>query len=270
MKKYRIGQFAKMMCVSLDFIRFYEEKGLIMSTVDADNHYHYYDISQAEIINKIKQYRKLGYNVNETIDLIKNSDKNQVMRLYASLADVQRNNLKRSAFAIKYLEFLQSALSAEDGTWYISLKPALWFLPHTQDDNFLEDPSVLSSFRDWAEQIPFTFSLDKWVIDRDGTLKAIYHGRAIECAVAEDCGLHPGEPAEFYPEKRCIEYYLDHIHSAEFNQAPFIGLNSIQAAVDIVKEKNFVIDGDVFVRLVTIYTENDRQHDRFVVYIPVK
>ena len=34
MKRYRIGELAKMMCVSLDFIRFYEEKGLIEAWVD--------------------------------------------------------------------------------------------------------------------------------------------------------------------------------------------------------------------------------------------
>lgn len=270
MKKYRIGQFAKMMCVSLDFIRFYEEKGIIMSTVDADNHYHYYDISQAEIINKIKQYRKLGYNVNETIDLIKNSDKDQVLQLYASQADTQRKNLKKSAFAIQYLDFLQTALSVKDGTWYISLKPAIWFLPHTRDDNFLETPGVLSSFRDWAEQIPFTFSMDRWVIDAEGTLKAIYHGRAIECAVAEDCGLQPSAPAEFYPARRCMEYYLDYKHPSDFNQSPFIGLNNIQPAIDVVREKRFVIDGNVFVRLVSFFKEGDQQHDRFIVYIPIQ
>lgn len=270
MKKYRIGQLAKMMCVSLDFIRFYEEKGLIQSTVDTNNHYHYYDISQSEIISKIKQYRKLGYNVTETIDLIKNADKDQILLLYASLAETQRKNLKRSAFAIQYLEFLRNALTAEDGTWYISLKPALWFLPHTRDDDFLEDPAVVSSFKAWSEQAPFTFSMDRWVIDAEGTLQAIYHGRAIEYAVAEDCGLHPTGPAEFYPQKRCIEYYLDYIHANEFNLSSYIGLDSIQAALDVVKEKRFVIDGDVFVRLVTLFKEDGRNHDRFVVYIPIK
>ena len=60
------------MCVSLDFIRFYEEKGLIEAWVDPKNNYHYYDVSQSEMIYLIQLYRKLGYSVKETIDLMKN------------------------------------------------------------------------------------------------------------------------------------------------------------------------------------------------------
>ena len=270
MKKYRIGQLARMMCVSLDFIRFYEEKGLIKYTADPKNRYHYYDISQSEMIHKIQQYRKLGYNVNETVALLRHADKNEMIELFLSRSAAHQNSIKMSSYAIRYLYFLQATLSTPSGTWYISRKPAMWFLPHTIDENYLDDPATLSAYKEWNEQLPLVFSLDKWILNRDGTLHQIQHGRGIEQSVADDFGLNPTSPAMLYPEKRCMEYYLDLENQADTGWAPTMELSSIHEAMDVVREKQFEIDGDVFVRHVTFYHTGEIRHNIFVIYVPIK
>lgn len=269
MKQYRIGQLAKMMGVSLDFIRFYEQKGLIKASVDPDNNYHYYDVSQSEIIYKILQYRKLGFNVQETIELINHADKERLLEMYASRATAHRNSISMSVYAIRYFEFLQRVLRTKNDTWYIEQAPSIWYLPHTLNDDYLEDTSIQKTFRMWKDKVPLNFTLDKWIIGSGGELKAIYHGRAIECSVAEEFGLKPVEPVEYLPERRVLEYYLDYKLTAEFDLEPSIGLSNIQPALDLIHEKNFVIDGDIFVRLVTFYMENNYRHNIFVIYIPI-
>ena len=57
MKQYRIGDFAEQMGVSIDFIKYDEEKGLIKSWKDPKNRYHYYPFMRMECINK-KQNRR--------------------------------------------------------------------------------------------------------------------------------------------------------------------------------------------------------------------
>ena len=269
MRRYRIGQLAKMMGVSLDFIRFYEKKGLIESSVDPVNNYHYYDVSQSEIIYKIQQYRKLGYNMHETMDLINLADKSHMLEMYASRASAHRESIRMSTYAIRYLEFLQKVLSIKNGTWFISQVPSIWFLPHAMNDDYLEDTPTHKAFRTWGSNVPLSFSIDRWIIGADGRLKAIYHGRAMECSVAEEFGLSPIEPVEYMPERRVLEYYLDYAHSSKFNLHASPGLSNIQAALDLVREKNFVIDGDIFVRLVTFYMDGPDRHDVFVIYIPI-
>ncbi len=270
MKKYRIGQLAKMMCVSLDFIRFYEQKGLIKFTTDPSNGYHYYDISQSEMTYKIQQYRRLGYNVNDTVALLKTADKDQILAMYASKSDFHKENLKMSSFAIRYLDFLRTTLSTQSGTWYITRKPSMWFLPHTQNDDYLSDPTTLAAYKSWNEQIPLVFSMDRWIIDNEGNLIKIQHGRGIEKSVADDFGIRPAAPAILYPEKRCIEYYLDLENQAGSGWAPSMELSSIHLPLDVVRDKKFEIDGDVFMRHVTFYHENGIRHNIFVIYIPIK
>ncbi len=265
MKQYRISEFAKRMCVSLDFIRFYENKGLIQATIDAKNGYHYYDVSQSEAIYLIQQYRRLGCSVNEVVELMQNSNLAQLQQKCAALAQTHRETMKTSRYATHYLEKMQDALASPNGTWYISRVPAIWFLPHTDGDDYLQDPAYTDAYRDWVEHAPLFFSLDKWELRADGTLKAIRHGRALECSVAEDFGFAPGAAAERYPQKRCLEYYLD---STDFGSS--LGLRNLQPAFDIIREKDFRVDGDAFLRHIAFYTEYGQPHNRFIVYIPIQ
>ena len=243
MKKYRIGEFAKRMCVTLDFVRFYEQKGLIESTVDKSNNYHYYDISQSEVIYKILQYRKLGFSANETV-----------------------------ALSIKYLDYLKTALSTGNGTWYISRLPPLWFMPHTVGDDYLDSPDLQSAYSKWANEVPLIFSMTKWKMNDDGSFSSLFHGRALEYAVAEEFGLTPHDSFELLPERRCIEYYLDIVHPAEshFSMGPTLSIDYLQPALNIVREKNFEIDGDIFDRHIAFFTKDGQAFSKLVVYVPIK
>lgn len=265
-KKYRISQFAKKLCVSLDFIRFYEGKGLIESIVDHNNGYHYYDISQSEIVYLIQQYRKLGYSVNEIVDILQHSTVEQLLQKHTALAASHKDMIKFSSQAIRYLDELSQALSSPNGTWYIVRMPAIWYLPHAEGDDFLDSSALQEEYRFWVENAPLLYSLDKWTIRPDGTLASIRHGRAIDCSVAEDFGFKPGASAELYGPKRCLEYYMD---STDFiTTSP--GLENIRSALDILLQKNFTLDGDIFLRHIALYSENGNLHNRFVVYIPIK
>ena len=272
MKRYRIGEFAKRMSVTLDFIRFYEEKGLIESTVDPRNNYHYYDVSQSEIIYKIQQYRNLGFNVSETVELIRHANKDQMLAMFGARSEAHSNAIVRSRYAINYLDFLQRALSTQNGTWYISRLPAFWFMSHTLGDDYLDSLSIQSTFTMWAAEVPLNFSMTKWALNNDGALSALYHGRAMEQSVAKEFNFVPHNAVELVPEKRCIEYYFDYAHPKEFshNMGPSLSLANIQPALDIVREKNFEIDGDIFDRHVAFYNEKGLPYSKLVIYIPIK
>ena len=272
MKKYRIGEFAKRMCVTLDFVRFYEQKGLIESTVDKSNNYHYYDISQSEVIYKILQYRKLGFSANETVDLIKKADTEQILNYLSTRAAAHKDSIRMSTFSIKYLDYLKTALSTGNGTWYISRLPPLWFMPHTVGDDYLDSPDLQSAYSKWANEVPLIFSMTKWKMNDDGSFSSLFHGRALEYAVAEEFGLTPHDSFELLPERRCIEYYLDIVHPAEshFSMGPTLSIDYLQPALNIVREKNFEIDGDIFDRHIAFFTKDGQAFSKLVVYVPIK
>ena len=63
---YTRGQFAVMCNVGKKALRLYHEEGLLIPVyINEDNGYHYYDETQIEILEQIKQYRKLGLSLFE-------------------------------------------------------------------------------------------------------------------------------------------------------------------------------------------------------------
>ncbi len=270
MRMYKIGELAKNMHVSLDFIRFYEKKGLITPVIDEKNHYHYYHISQSEIIFKIQQYRRLGFSANDTVKLMKSAGKADLIQMYDTRAAALARDIQMSTCSIQYLNFLKTALSTPNGTWYITRRPSFWFLPHTKDDDYLDDPFVTGVYQDWAEQLPLVYSIDKCILDSDGTLNMVYHGRAIEVSSTAPISLQHNEKIEFYPEQRCIEYYLDSEIKETGEIAPPNEANIIYEAYSVVQEKKFETNGDIFLRVAAIYDEDGIQHHKFIIHIPIK
>jgi DNA-binding transcriptional MerR regulator len=77
MKKYTIGQVAKITGLPAKTLRFYEEKGVIKNAYREENGYRYYDDENIEDIKLIKYARDLGLPLSEIMKLMigcKNGD----------------------------------------------------------------------------------------------------------------------------------------------------------------------------------------------------
>ncbi|WOE30845.1 MULTISPECIES: MerR family transcriptional regulator [unclassified Acinetobacter] len=66
-----ISQLAKKAHTTIDTIRFYEKKGLLLPKIKASNHYRYYDENSLYQLNFILNCRHLGLSVKEIIYLLK-------------------------------------------------------------------------------------------------------------------------------------------------------------------------------------------------------
>ena len=63
---YSRGQFAIIGKVGRKALRIYHEEGLLVPAfINGENGYHYYDESQLEVLEKIKQLRKIGFSLYE-------------------------------------------------------------------------------------------------------------------------------------------------------------------------------------------------------------
>ncbi len=63
-RQYRIGEFAQLVGISSETLRFYEQEGLLKPDRDEYNHrsYHYQD---AELITELLQLKSLGLTIDE-------------------------------------------------------------------------------------------------------------------------------------------------------------------------------------------------------------
>lgn len=73
MKKYKIGEVAKIVDIPAESIRFFESKGLISPEKDPFNKYRYYDVWDINRLYDYKKFRNLDFSLAESIDIVKSS-----------------------------------------------------------------------------------------------------------------------------------------------------------------------------------------------------
>lgn len=68
--KFKIGEFSRMMQVTVKTLRHYEKKGLLLPyEVDEWTGYRYYTICQMQKLNAIRQLQRLGFTLEEIKEL---------------------------------------------------------------------------------------------------------------------------------------------------------------------------------------------------------
>ena len=69
--KLKIGEFSRLMQVTVKTLRHYETKGLLMPyEVDEWTGYRYYSLAQMQRMQSIKQMQRLGFSLEEIRDLL--------------------------------------------------------------------------------------------------------------------------------------------------------------------------------------------------------
>ena len=69
--KLKIGEFSKMMQVTVKTLRHYEQRGLLMpEEVDKWTGYRYYSISQMQRLNAIRDLQRQGFTLEEVKELL--------------------------------------------------------------------------------------------------------------------------------------------------------------------------------------------------------
>jgi len=273
MKQYRIGDFAEQMGVSIDFIKYYEEKGLLSSWKDPKNRYHYYPFHQASTVMQILYFRSLGYNVKEIYDLLHNMDEEACFQQFANKANELEASREKLNYTISQLRFFQSALQrGKKKQWYITQVPSIYFLPHTNGEEYIRDDRTSGQIRQWNGHFPFVYILDRWFWDEQKQqYVAMQHGRAIESDMAQRLQLDVAEPASQIPATRCLEYYLNYSHDTRFDhQEKTLTTDKYEEVFRVIRQQNFKIVGDMFVRYITLTDQDGKQNELDVVYIPIE
>lgn len=269
MKRYRIGEFAKQMGVSIDFIKYYESEGVIRSVQDPHNRYHYYDFSQSKLVQLIRYYRSFGFSAQEVVALLRHAGEDGVVRLFEEKEQVHRRRILESTHITAQLAFMAHALREEPGgTWYIVRHPAVYFLGHTNDEEYITDERTIRHLKAWRQAVPYVYGVDRCVINADRPL--IQHGLAILEEDAKRLSLPLDPPVMVLPEARCLQYYLDVEHADSFDASPSLSVEVFEPVLRIVEEKHFAIAGDMFIRFISFYCRDGVQCEKNVLYIPIR
>ena len=205
MKQYRIGEYAKYLGVTPDFLKHYEEMGIIHSS-RSESGYRYYSFhTTIELIESIR-LRNYGIPLREIRELMHEhrTDNAQMDQILSEKMETLRQEIQLDeALEADYAAFLRwrEALADRDWDWEIRRSSPMLFLPHTDRYDFLKDQRIYEILNPWMSYIPIVKSSMK--LGPDG--QVTWGFSATESDVLH-LGLPVNEVVEHLPMKKTFYY----------------------------------------------------------------
>ena len=214
MKKYRIGELAKEMGVSHDYIKYYEKNDVIQCERDADSKYRYFTFTDAGKIADAKKYRNLGFPVKEVKNFIWDYSLNTTLDLFRKKKDELSLEVYKQEKRIKYLNNVLDCFPSGkfiNNQWYIIEHDEFYFFPHTKQNSFFLNRTDSIRVQKWIDEQPLTskaLSIPLRVEETSLEYEYLY-GFIADKSIVETLNLDIGEPAVRVEHGRCLIYYIE-------------------------------------------------------------
>lgn len=158
-RQYRIGDFARFMGVTPDFLKHYEELGLL-SVEQRASGYRFYSFEQSARILEYMRLRSYGVALREMGEMLSGTT-DEAMRRLDARADALRRRMEFDAAVLEEHRRVQAWFAerrVRPVDWEIRRVEPQLFLPHSTGTDFLKDPRIYEILRGWIERMPLVKS----------------------------------------------------------------------------------------------------------------
>ena len=205
LKQYRIGDYAKYLGVSPDFLKHYEQQGII-SPSRSESGYRYYSFHTTMKLIESIRLRNYGMTLREIREILtdRREDDAQVQsRIEENIRHLEQEISLDKALIRDYAEFAawRAPLEGRDWDWDVRTSAPMLFLPHTNKYDFLSDPRIYEILREWMSYIPIVKSTMR--IEKDGR---ITWGFVVSERDLRELGLPVNDVVEIIPAQKILYY----------------------------------------------------------------
>ncbi|MCL1896119.1 MAG: MerR family transcriptional regulator [Clostridiales bacterium] len=157
--RYKIGEVARILGISTDLIRYYEEKGVVKPQKNRANRYRYYDAWDINHLIECIWYKKMGFGI-EDIGRMSNTESYEelVARLTARSETLSNDIHYQQMLLARMRSLTDSVVHIKGGVGVCGLRPNREFLYYLNRRNeaFDNDPSLRGLNEVWSRYMPFT------------------------------------------------------------------------------------------------------------------
>ncbi len=163
--RYTISSFAKMQGLTVDTVRQYEKKKIIIPYKDKINNYRYYSDYDVRNVSTCKFYSSLGFSLTQASKMIDNMSADGLSLLFTNQAHHIEQKLKFEHAKLnmlnKYREYFQY-IPYKINNYVVVRLPELVRLPHSANETLALDDSTIKEVKQWIDLLPVTF-YTRWI-----------------------------------------------------------------------------------------------------------
>ena len=209
---YRIGDYARYMGVTPDFLKHYEQFNLIHSYQE-ENGYRFYPFSESFKIFECMKLRNHDFTVREMDVLLNSLDEPQVLEeLEKKSAEIERELAFRKALTEEYHRFAEELrrMRGRKEDWWIQVNEPMLFLPHTRERSFIDDARIYELLESWVKWMPIVRSAARILPERreDGDWrKGCIWGLAVPQRIAKEHAFPVNSIVEEIPSRKTLYFH---------------------------------------------------------------
>jgi DNA-binding transcriptional MerR regulator len=273
-RSYRIGEFAKKVGVSPDFLKYQEEFGVVDPQQSGDSKYRYYAFPQAGRVFASIGYQNLGFTLRDIESIIGSDEAAGILSRLEARAEKITEEMIRSEAYLKAIRRIQDACERENSgaPWYIERVEPFAFLPHSQRHDFLDDDEILSALRQWTEWLPIVSSAQmidlSTVQNQVGTIPDFSWGLMVDMDFAREREFCMVDSIRVIEAGRFLVYYqcIDLKNEAPRDAALTLR-RILEAPLAVVADCRLRVANEVWHRILFSSHENGSRHLHSILYL---
>lgn len=268
LREYKIGDVSKLLGLTPEAIRYYEDHGIITPKKSEKTGYRYYNVWDIHILIHARSYRQYGFSLAETAALLNQSGNAELL----SHLDEKEAELERAL--IEQMKLLRAIRDKKEhigqmegllGRFRVEQSPEIYRLDTEQNYELYKSREAMELMRDWVNRAPFVFPSGLFRREAvEAGSSAYSFGLGIDRQYAEALGLRKSPYICFHPARLCV-----HTAFGSHSKAKFSAEN-LRPALDYMREQGLRLCGDVITRVVLMRRENGEYINRHQVWLPVE
>jgi DNA-binding transcriptional MerR regulator len=266
--RYKIGHVAKILGISPDLIRYYEEKGVVSPEKDPLNNYRYYDTWDINFLIDCLWFKNFGFGIEQTAHIVSENTYDALLNDLSKRGDEILANIRYQELLLqrirKYTEILTSLKS------YIGqcdIRRSAEFVRYLNRYNTIyDDDSELQTLsRLWLKYMPFSrryFEVPEDNLLGDGDDYA--WGFSLSMQYVEEFGIAIKPPVKQVPSQLCIHSAFTSTGKDKFTA------RHVDYMTDYAEKNGLTVAGCAFGNLACSVVENDEITGFFEVWLPIE
>jgi len=206
--RYKIGDVARILGISPDLIRYYEEKGIVAPEKDSFNNYRYYDAWDINFLIDCLWYKKLGFSIEEIARMTTSESYDDLvyhMREQAERLEEQLKYQTELAERMRVMTEKVAEIRGSLGVCEFRSNAAFIYYLNRRGGVYDNGPEYQRLNKEWERLMPFTRRL--FVIEESalgGARDETRWGYSMRADYAEKYHVDARPPVVRMPSVRCV------------------------------------------------------------------
>ena len=264
---YKIGEVARILGISADLLRYYEEKGVVTPAKDPQNNYRHYDTWDINYLIDCLWYKNFGFGIEQIASMVTEYSYDTLCETLEGKTEELRASIRHQELLLQRISKFQERLIATKSFVGVcdlrDCKPFYCYI-NRRNSEYDNDRMTAELSRRWLKYMPFSrryFEIPQTAISGGGD--DYEWGFSIGKQYAEEFSVDVSAPVREMPSRLCIHSAFTSAGQDRFSA------RKLDYLLDFARDNGYEPNGAAFGNLACSVMENGEQTGYFEVWLPV-